>query len=154
MNRMARNPRSDRIAIRWPSRMRWVSESPPPARSGETSSSAPMVAPIAAAFDYERSIQREELVLIVDIGGGTTEIADLLGRVTAVSRPLVDVGRPQQADRVVVAQHAAAHSRPSGDLADQHIPALAPEGVPVAGHQRHAFTGSKPQPRAHPKTGG
>lgn len=28
--------------------------------------------PIAAAFDYERCIQREELVLIVDIGGGTS----------------------------------------------------------------------------------
>ncbi|MEO4047785.1 Hsp70 family protein [Pseudomonas sp. CAU 1711] len=31
--------------------------------------------PIAAAFDYERSIQREELVLIVDIGGGTSDFS-------------------------------------------------------------------------------
>ena len=29
--------------------------------------------PIAAAFDYESSISREELVLIVDIGGGTSD---------------------------------------------------------------------------------
>ncbi|WP_271409420.1 Hsp70 family protein [Pseudomonas sp. Q1-7] len=31
--------------------------------------------PIAAAFDYERGIQREELVLIVDIGGGTSDFS-------------------------------------------------------------------------------
>jgi len=31
--------------------------------------------PIAAAFDYERSIEREELVLIVDIGGGTSDFS-------------------------------------------------------------------------------
>ena len=31
--------------------------------------------PIAAAFDYERSIQSEELVLIVDIGGGTSDFS-------------------------------------------------------------------------------
>ncbi|OBU86789.1 Hsp70 family protein [Chromobacterium subtsugae] len=29
--------------------------------------------PIAAAFDYEASVQKEELVLIVDIGGGTSD---------------------------------------------------------------------------------
>ncbi|UTH73274.1 Hsp70 family protein [Chromobacterium sp. IIBBL 290-4] len=29
--------------------------------------------PIAAAFDYESNIQKEELVLIVDIGGGTSD---------------------------------------------------------------------------------
>ncbi|POA97014.1 heat-shock protein [Chromobacterium sinusclupearum] len=29
--------------------------------------------PIAAAFDYESTIQKEELVLIVDIGGGTSD---------------------------------------------------------------------------------
>ncbi|WP_371364367.1 Hsp70 family protein [Pseudomonas sp. QL9] len=31
--------------------------------------------PLAAAFDYERSITREELVLIVDIGGGTSDFS-------------------------------------------------------------------------------
>lgn len=31
--------------------------------------------PIAAAFDYESSIQGEELVLIVDIGGGTSDFS-------------------------------------------------------------------------------
>jgi hypothetical chaperone protein len=31
--------------------------------------------PIAAAFDYESGIQREELVLIVDIGGGTSDFS-------------------------------------------------------------------------------
>lgn len=31
--------------------------------------------PIAAAFDYESSIDREELVLIVDIGGGTSDFS-------------------------------------------------------------------------------
>lgn len=31
--------------------------------------------PIAAAFDYEAQIQREELVLIVDIGGGTSDFS-------------------------------------------------------------------------------
>jgi hypothetical chaperone protein len=29
--------------------------------------------PIAAAFDYERSIDREELVLVIDVGGGTAD---------------------------------------------------------------------------------
>jgi hypothetical chaperone protein len=29
--------------------------------------------PIAAAFDYERTIAREELVLVVDVGGGTAD---------------------------------------------------------------------------------
>ena len=29
--------------------------------------------PIAAAFDYERAIDREELVLVVDVGGGTAD---------------------------------------------------------------------------------
>lgn len=29
--------------------------------------------PIAAAFDYERTITREELVLVVDVGGGTAD---------------------------------------------------------------------------------
>jgi hypothetical chaperone protein len=31
--------------------------------------------PIAAAFDYESGIEREELVLIVDIGGGTSDFS-------------------------------------------------------------------------------
>ncbi|MGG2395669.1 Hsp70 family protein [Pseudomonas sp. SH1-B] len=31
--------------------------------------------PIAAAFDYESTLQREELVLIVDIGGGTSDFS-------------------------------------------------------------------------------
>lgn len=31
--------------------------------------------PIAAAFDYERSVTREEQVLIVDIGGGTSDFS-------------------------------------------------------------------------------
>jgi hypothetical protein len=31
--------------------------------------------PIAAAFDYESTIQKEELVLIVDIGGGTSDFS-------------------------------------------------------------------------------
>jgi len=31
--------------------------------------------PIAAAFDYESHIRREELVLVVDIGGGTSDFA-------------------------------------------------------------------------------
>lgn len=31
--------------------------------------------PIAAAFDYEATLQREELVLIVDIGGGTSDFS-------------------------------------------------------------------------------
>ncbi|MBO3276904.1 Hsp70 family protein [Pseudomonas schmalbachii] len=31
--------------------------------------------PIAAAFDYERGVEREELVLIVDIGGGTSDFS-------------------------------------------------------------------------------
>ena len=29
--------------------------------------------PIAAAFDYERTIEREEVVLVVDVGGGTAD---------------------------------------------------------------------------------
>jgi hypothetical chaperone protein len=31
--------------------------------------------PIAAAFDHERSVQREELVLVADIGGGTSDFS-------------------------------------------------------------------------------
>lgn len=31
--------------------------------------------PLAAAFDYERGVKREELVLIVDIGGGTSDFS-------------------------------------------------------------------------------
>lgn len=31
--------------------------------------------PLAAAFDYERGVEREELVLIVDIGGGTSDFS-------------------------------------------------------------------------------
>ncbi|MDP2817641.1 MAG: Hsp70 family protein [Polaromonas sp.] len=31
--------------------------------------------PIAAAFDYESQVRREELVLVVDIGGGTSDFA-------------------------------------------------------------------------------
>jgi hypothetical chaperone protein len=31
--------------------------------------------PIAAAFDYESTIEKEELVLIVDIGGGTSDFS-------------------------------------------------------------------------------
>jgi hypothetical chaperone protein len=31
--------------------------------------------PLAAAYEYERAIQNEELVLVVDVGGGTTDCA-------------------------------------------------------------------------------
>lgn len=44
--------------------------------------------PIAAAFDYEREIQREELVLIVDIGGGTSDFS--LVRLSPARRDMAD----------------------------------------------------------------
>lgn len=44
--------------------------------------------PIAAAFDYEREIQREELVLIVDIGGGTSDFS--LVRLSPARRDVAD----------------------------------------------------------------
>ncbi|MFV3371268.1 Hsp70 family protein [Pseudomonas sp. NY15435] len=44
--------------------------------------------PLAAAFDYERSIQREELVLIVDIGGGTSDFS--LVRLSPERREVAD----------------------------------------------------------------
>ncbi len=44
--------------------------------------------PIAAAFDYERSIEREELVLIVDIGGGTSDFS--LVRLSPERRDVAD----------------------------------------------------------------
>ncbi|AYC34515.1 Hsp70 family protein [Pseudomonas cavernae] len=44
--------------------------------------------PIAAAFDYEREIAREELVLIVDIGGGTSDFS--LVRLAPERRELAD----------------------------------------------------------------
>ncbi|MBT8765511.1 Hsp70 family protein [Metapseudomonas boanensis] len=44
--------------------------------------------PIAAAFDYERSIEREELVLIVDIGGGTSDFS--LVRLSPQRREVAD----------------------------------------------------------------
>ncbi|MDH0289837.1 Hsp70 family protein [Pseudomonas sp. GD04087] len=44
--------------------------------------------PLAAAFDYERSIEREELVLIVDIGGGTSDFS--LVRLSPERRAVAD----------------------------------------------------------------
>ncbi|MBB4867934.1 putative chaperone protein [Pseudomonas nitritireducens] len=44
--------------------------------------------PLAAAFDYERGIQREELVLIVDIGGGTSDFS--LVRLSPERREVAD----------------------------------------------------------------
>lgn len=44
--------------------------------------------PIAAAFDYESVIEREELVLIVDIGGGTSDFS--LVRLAPERRALAD----------------------------------------------------------------
>lgn len=44
--------------------------------------------PIAAAFDYEREIRREELVLIVDIGGGTSDFS--LVRLSPARRDVAD----------------------------------------------------------------
>lgn len=44
--------------------------------------------PLAAAFDYERSIEREELVLIVDIGGGTSDFS--LVRLSPERRDIAD----------------------------------------------------------------
>lgn len=44
--------------------------------------------PIAAAFDYEREILREELVLIVDIGGGTSDFS--LVRLSPERRDVAD----------------------------------------------------------------
>ena len=44
--------------------------------------------PLAAAFDYERGIDREELVLIVDIGGGTSDFS--LVRLAPERRALAD----------------------------------------------------------------
>ncbi|WP_312601793.1 MULTISPECIES: Hsp70 family protein [Pseudomonas] len=44
--------------------------------------------PIAAAFDYERTLNQEELVLIVDIGGGTSDFS--LVRLSPERRQLAD----------------------------------------------------------------
>ncbi|NQD94913.1 Hsp70 family protein, partial [Pseudomonas sp. CrR25] len=44
--------------------------------------------PIAAAFDYESGIEREELVLIVDIGGGTSDFS--LVRLSPERRAMAD----------------------------------------------------------------
>ncbi|MFK4133201.1 Hsp70 family protein [Pseudomonas luteola] len=44
--------------------------------------------PIAAAFDYERTLNQEELVLIVDIGGGTSDFSLL--RLSPERRQLAD----------------------------------------------------------------
>ncbi|WP_372867018.1 Hsp70 family protein [Pseudomonas sp.] len=44
--------------------------------------------PIAAAFDYESGIEREELVLIVDIGGGTSDFS--LVRLSPERRSVTD----------------------------------------------------------------
>ena len=44
--------------------------------------------PIAAAFDYESTIEREELVLIVDIGGGTSDFS--LVRLAPERREIAD----------------------------------------------------------------
>ena len=45
--------------------------------------------PIAAAFDYESTLSREELVLVVDIGGGTSDFTLIR----------LSPGRAQKADR-------------------------------------------------------
>ncbi len=45
--------------------------------------------PIAAAFDYERTIEREEVVLVVDVGGGTADFTVIRlgpGRRTRIDR--------------------------------------------------------------------
>jgi hypothetical chaperone protein len=44
--------------------------------------------PIAAAFDYESTLEREELVLIVDIGGGTSDFS--LVRLSPERRDVAD----------------------------------------------------------------
>ncbi|AYN93560.1 Hsp70 family protein [Pseudomonas sp. LTJR-52] len=44
--------------------------------------------PIAAAFDYERTLNQEEMVLIVDIGGGTSDFS--LVRLSPERRQLAD----------------------------------------------------------------
>lgn len=44
--------------------------------------------PIAAAFDYESTLEREELVLIVDIGGGTSDFS--LVRLAPERRDIAD----------------------------------------------------------------
>lgn len=59
--------------------------------------------PIAAAFDHERSVQQEELVLVADIGGGTSDFS------------LVRVG-PQRRQRI-----------------ERHDDILASHGVHIAG---------------------
>ena len=46
--------------------------------------------PIAAALDYEQSVQRQELALIVDIGGGTSDFS-----IVRVSPEGAKGGRPQ-----------------------------------------------------------
>jgi hypothetical chaperone protein len=50
--------------------------------------------PIAAAFDYERRIARESLVLIVDIGGGTSDF-------TVVRLGPQRIHRPDRADDIL-----------------------------------------------------
>ncbi len=42
--------------------------------------------PIAAALDYEQKVTREELALIVDMGGGTSDFS--IVRVSPAARPL------------------------------------------------------------------
>ena len=55
---------------------------------------------------------------------------------------LVDVGEPTDGfAKDVVGQVIVDRA----DLADQHIPPVAPERMPVARHQRHAFPGGQPQ---------
>jgi hypothetical chaperone protein len=53
--------------------------------------------PIAAALDYERSVTREELVLIVDIGGGTADFSVV--RVSPTRAKSVDRGGDILANR-------------------------------------------------------
>lgn len=50
--------------------------------------------PIAAAFDFERRIERESLVLIVDIGGGTSDF-------TVVRLGPGRIGRAERADDIL-----------------------------------------------------
>jgi hypothetical chaperone protein len=92
--------------------------------------------PIAAALDYERSVGREQLVLVADIGGGTSDFS------------LVRVGpsRRRQADRRgdILANHGV---HVAGTDFDRHLELAAI--LPLAGYRGRGPSGREVPSRVY-----
>ena len=92
--------------------------------------------PIAAALDYETTVDREQIVLVADIGGGTSDFS--LVRVGPQQRPLID----RRAD--ILGNHGV---HIAGTDFDRHIELL--RILPVCGYRTLGPTGREVPSRAY-----